>query len=219
MRLLEGHIPRTPTAYRFGRTLTNSTRELRTPRPRLVKLHYVESGVQPLDPALTEKYVNRKNTQEQVMDGQIIRLPVGASVLLVALRLCFVVARLSARALSGGQDRSVSLQGSMAVLASSIALFGVLITRVFFITAYSVDAGVRLKSPATSTSTEIRTATTSRRIRAIVHLRRHVVAPVRRLFLIFGHRRGSHPVECAHALRAIFDGWLRFHVRSPRIGH
>lgn len=79
------------------------------------------------------------------MDGQIIWLPMGAPVLLVTLTLCFVVARLSARALSGGHDRSVPLQGSMAVFASSIALFGVLITCVFFITAYRVDAGVRLE--------------------------------------------------------------------------
>ena len=76
------------------------------------------------------------------MIGSLIAL----SVCLVALTLCAAIATLSFRMLRANQDVATrgSGDGQTALLAGSIALFGVLISGIFIFTTFRIDEGAQL---------------------------------------------------------------------------
>ena len=68
---------------------------------------------------------------------------IGSAITLVALTLCISISTMCFRLLRERREKPAFEQGHVAILAGSIALFGVLITGVFFITAFRVDQAVQ----------------------------------------------------------------------------
>ena len=68
---------------------------------------------------------------------------IGSAITLVALTLCISISTMCFRMLREKREKPAFEQGQVAVLAGSIALFGILITGVFFITAFRMDQTAR----------------------------------------------------------------------------
>ncbi len=70
---------------------------------------------------------------------------IGLSILVVAVTLCAAIGALSFRILGGsrGAGAGASADGQTALLAGSIALFGILITGIFLFTTLRIDEGAQ----------------------------------------------------------------------------
>lgn len=66
----------------------------------------------------------------------------GAAIVLVSLTLCIAIAAVCVRMLIEEPSEPALARYHTGILAGSVALFGILITAVFFITAFRIDEGV-----------------------------------------------------------------------------